>query len=74
MSEMPLLSYVPISVRTRALVYYLSVHVLFVRDSTSSASGQVLHVEILRVGIDDGLSRIRWTLPSVVSAVCIAQK
>ena len=30
MSEMPLLSYVPISVRTRALVYYLSVHVLFV--------------------------------------------
>ena len=30
MSEVPLLSYVPISVRTRALVYYLSVHVLFV--------------------------------------------
>ena len=22
----------------------------------------------------DGLSRIRWTLPSVVSAVCIAQR
>ena len=30
MSEVPLLSYVPISVHTRALVYYLSVHVLFV--------------------------------------------
>ena len=29
-SEVPLLSYVPISIRTRALVYYLSVHVLFV--------------------------------------------
>ena len=27
---MPLLSYVPISVRTRALVYLLSVHVLFI--------------------------------------------
>ena len=30
MSDMPLLSYVPISVRTRALVSYLSVHVLLI--------------------------------------------
>ena len=25
-----------------------------------------------RAGLNGGLSRIRWTLPSVVSAVCIA--
>ena len=30
MSEVPLLSYVLISVRTHALVYYLSVHVLLI--------------------------------------------